>query len=242
MQVQPIRLNGIGVRLERVDDTDDRFIREPTWLAHVAAWNLPEEHWEPEKVHEIYKCVSTVMEIDPFYFPGFDRSCMRFVLELQHPHVPSRIGVHTPSGRGVILRQSVLTLWPRERQLDAAGEWIPYFGPPPPPPPLPTHAPGNDSPPPPAHARHAPQPNAPARAPRTPAPHAPDHGPRATTHHANPLHPAAFLGAAILCHGFINAYPMLRLPPLPIIVHLPRTNVSAKYLDSTAKATQLKAL
>ncbi|CAD6235852.1 unnamed protein product [Miscanthus lutarioriparius] len=225
MHAQPIQLNGTVVRLERVESTDDRFIREPAWLAHVAAWNFPEEHWAPDKVREIYKCLGTVMEIDPFSIPGFDRSCMRFVLELQHPHVPARIGVHPPSGRGIVLRQSILSLWPREQQFDAAGNWIPYHGPAPPPPPAPAHAPANGQQPAPAPARNNPQPDAPA--PHMPAPPGAGHDPQDALHHATPLHPAAFLGAAILCHGFINAFPLPRLPPLPIIIHLPSTAVPA---------------
>ena len=33
-----------------------------------------------------------------------------------------------------------------------------------------------------------------------------------------PLHPAAFLGATILCHGFVNAYPLPRLPAFPLVI------------------------
>ena len=36
-----------------------------------------------------------------------------------------------------------------------------------------------------------------------------------------PLHPAAFFGATILCHGFINAFPLARLPAFPLIIHTP---------------------
>uniref|UniRef100_K4A0X3 DUF4283 domain-containing protein n=1 Tax=Setaria italica TaxID=4555 RepID=K4A0X3_SETIT len=132
MAVQPIRLNRTVVHLERVEDTDDRFLRESAWLAHVATWNLPEEHREAEKVRDIYSCVGSMIEIDPFCLPEFDWSCMCFIIELQHPHVPSRLGVHTPSGHGVVLRQSILVVWPCEQQLDANGDWIPFFAPLPP--------------------------------------------------------------------------------------------------------------
>jgi hypothetical protein len=43
---------------------------------------------------------------------------------------------------------------------------------------------------------------------------------------ADPLHPAAFFGAAILCFGFVNAYPMPRLPAFPIILRLAVTAAS----------------
>ncbi|RCV31712.1 hypothetical protein SETIT_6G200100v2 [Setaria italica] len=118
MDVQPVHINGATVTLERAEETDDRFVREPEWLAHVAIWNLPPEHWSVEQVRDILRCIGTLVEVDPFCSPGFDRSCMRVVIELQHPHLPSRLGVHTPSGRGVVLRLGGLTFWPREQQFD----------------------------------------------------------------------------------------------------------------------------
>ncbi|CAN6343967.1 unnamed protein product [Urochloa humidicola] len=45
MAVQPVEYNGSTVKLERVEETGDRFLREPAWLAHVVCWNYPEEHW-----------------------------------------------------------------------------------------------------------------------------------------------------------------------------------------------------
>lgn len=47
------------------------------------------------------------------------------------------------------------------------------------------------------------------------------------------LHPAAFIGAAILYHGFINNFPIPRLPTLPILIHLPDIPVPA---SSTCRA------
>ncbi|CAN6222677.1 unnamed protein product [Urochloa humidicola] len=44
MVLQPIVHEGSTVKLLRVEDTDDRFVREPEWLAHVVCWNYPEEH------------------------------------------------------------------------------------------------------------------------------------------------------------------------------------------------------
>ncbi|XP_072149771.1 uncharacterized protein [Setaria viridis] len=183
---------------------------------HVAVWNFPEEHWEPEKVKDIFSCVGSVLEIDPFCIPGpgFDRPCMRFVIELQHPHIPDRIGVHTPSGRGIVLRQSALLFWPKDQQLDEEGAWLPFYGPPPPPPAAPGPFPLPFAP------DNAPQQHGPAPPPPAAGQHAPPPPPQQ-------LHPAAFLGAAILCHGFINAFPLPRLPPLPILIQLPRSPVPA---------------
>lgn len=73
-------------------------------------------------MRDIYKCIGNVMEIDPFYFPGFDHSCMRFVTELQHPRIPSHVGVHHPSGHGIVLWQSGLAFWSHEQQFDAVGD------------------------------------------------------------------------------------------------------------------------
>nr|XP_034570764.1 extensin-like [Setaria viridis] len=175
MDVQPVHLNGATVTLERAEETDDRFVREPEWLAHVAIWNLPPEHWSVE----------------------------------QHPRLPSRLGVHTPSSRGVVLRLGSLAFWPREQQLDEAGDWNPFFGPTPPPPPPPhnnglppTLPPTNPAPPPP------------------PAAHPPEQ------QHPAPLHPASFTGASILCHGFINPFPLPPLPTFPILIQLPPSDAS----------------
>lgn len=55
-----------------------------------------------EKVHEIYKCIGTVMEINPLCIPGFDRPCLHFEIELQH--VLYHVGVHPPNGHGIILQ------------------------------------------------------------------------------------------------------------------------------------------
>ncbi|CAN6269768.1 unnamed protein product [Urochloa humidicola] len=207
MAIQPLHHDGTTISLTRVEETDDRFIREPAWLALVVVWNYPEEHWDQDKVRDIYCCVGTVVEIDPSCFATLDRSCMRFVIELQHPHVPYRVGAHPPSGRGIVLRQNALRFWPRAEQFDATGAWIPFFGPPPPPPAGFGTAAGGLLPPPPV-AFGPPPP---------PAPPAPQNPP--------PLHPAAFLGASILCHGFVCAFPMARLPAFPICIQLPATSM-----------------
>ena len=44
MAVQPVHHRGDVVKLQRVEDTNDRFVRELAWLAHVVVWNFPEEH------------------------------------------------------------------------------------------------------------------------------------------------------------------------------------------------------
>ncbi|XP_012698963.1 formin-like protein 7 [Setaria italica] len=209
MGVQPVHLNGATVKLERAEDTDDCFIREPAWLAHVAIWNLPEEHWSFKQVCDILRCVGTMVEVDPFCIPGFDRSCMRVVVELQHPSLPSRIGVHAPSGRGVVLRLGALAFWPRENQFDEAGAWIPYFGPAPPPPPGPAQNHNANG-----QAQQQPDRIAPAHQPAAAAQHPPQP-------HPAPLHPGAFFGASILCFGFINPYPLPPLPTFPLLIEIP---------------------
>ncbi|CAO1943882.1 unnamed protein product [Urochloa humidicola] len=210
MELQPLLHQGTQVQLERVEDTDDRFLREPEWLAQVVVWNFPKEHWYEEKVREIYDCIGTVMEIDHMCIPGFDRSCMRFVIELCHPHVPYRVGVHPRSGRGIVLRQNALSYWPRANQFDENGNWIPFFGPPPPPP---------------ATGQQAPQ-NGPAY-PLQPfiGPQPPPPSPAFQGH--QPIQPGAFMGATILYHGFFNAFPLPPLPTLPILLHVPQEPIPA---------------
>ena len=44
MAVQPVHHCGDVAKLQRVEDTNDRFVRELAWLAHVGMWNFPEEH------------------------------------------------------------------------------------------------------------------------------------------------------------------------------------------------------
>jgi len=180
MAVQPVHHRGDVVKLQRVEDTNDRFVRELAWLTHVVVWNFPEEHWTEPKVRKIFACMGDVMEVDPQCIPGDDRSCLRLVVALCHPHVPNRVGVHTRSGRGIVLRMDPTRFWLLSEQFDAAGDWIPFFGPPPPPP----HASG----PAPPHLLGGPPPVF------GPAPPAPPHQQQPQQQ----LHPGAFLGAAIL--------------------------------------------
>jgi hypothetical protein len=56
--------------------------------------------------------MSNVMEMDPQCIPRDDYSVLRFVIGLCHPHVPNHIGVHTCSGRDIILLQVDTTFWP----------------------------------------------------------------------------------------------------------------------------------
>ena len=98
MGLQPITYNGTMVRLERQEETDNRFIRMPDWLALVHVWDFPEEHWDSARIRAVFSCVGTVMEIDSLCFPGPDRSSLRLVIELNNPHVPYRVGVHPPAG------------------------------------------------------------------------------------------------------------------------------------------------
>jgi hypothetical protein len=86
--LQPFSHEDVEVRLERVEETEDRFVGVPEWLAHVVAWNFPEEHWDGDRIRAVFGCVGTAMEIDPLCFPGTDRSSLHLVIELNNPHVP----------------------------------------------------------------------------------------------------------------------------------------------------------
>ena len=65
MGLQPITYNGTVVRLERQEETDNRFIRVPNWLVLVHVWDYPEEHWDEDKVRSVFSCIRSIMEIDP---------------------------------------------------------------------------------------------------------------------------------------------------------------------------------
>jgi hypothetical protein len=155
------------IKLQWVEDTNDRFVRELAWLAHVVVWNFPEEHWTGPKVHKIFACMGDVMEVDPQCIPRDDHSCLGFVVALCHPHVPNRIGVHTRRGRGITLCLDPTCFRPLAEQFDMAGDWIPFFRPPPPTPhgfgptpphllgePPPTFGPAPPAPPPQQQQKH----------------------------------------------------------------------------------------
>jgi len=88
MAVQPVHHHGDVVKLHRVEDTNDRFVRELAWLAHVVVWNFPEEHWTDPKVRKIFACMGDVMKVDPQCIPGDDRSCLRLIVALCRPPRP----------------------------------------------------------------------------------------------------------------------------------------------------------
>jgi hypothetical protein len=44
MELQLVHHCGDVVKLQQVEDTNDRFIRELARLTHVVVWNFPEEH------------------------------------------------------------------------------------------------------------------------------------------------------------------------------------------------------
>ena len=54
MGLQPITYNGTTARLERQDETDNRFICMPYWLALVHVWDFPEEHWDEGKERAVF--------------------------------------------------------------------------------------------------------------------------------------------------------------------------------------------
>jgi len=130
MGLQPITYNGTTVRLERQEETDNRFLRVPNWLALVHVWDFPEEHWDEGKVRAVFSYIGSIMEIDLECLTGNDRSSLCFVIELVMPRVPYRIGIHPRSGRGAVVHLNAMEIWPRVKQFDGMGAWIPFFGPP----------------------------------------------------------------------------------------------------------------
>ncbi|KAG2595020.1 hypothetical protein PVAP13_5KG047550 [Panicum virgatum] len=213
---QPIIHEGARMVLERCEESPNRFYKRSDLLAYLSVREFPPKHWYEAPIKKAFSCFGTVVEIDPRNLARTDYSSLRIVVALEQSYdVSGDVWIHAADGNGSIVNVRKRRVWPLENQLDDNSQLRPFFPPLPPPPP-PPHMPqaAPPSPPPPAM-----QPDAPPHPPQPLGP-APPHPPSAPPIAAAvPLHPASFLGAAILCHGFINAFPLARLPTFPLVIN-----------------------
>lgn len=203
MQMSPFLFQGHRVELERSEETSNRFHCAPRWLGYLSVRDFPIEHWFAEHIEASLRCIGTVVEIDPTCLNGFDFSSVRIVVELEDDNeddVPTTVCIRCPGGAGCNVRCHVVRIWPRAAQLDQSGAYMPFFTPPPPPAPAP---PNSQATPPPASqpAQHLAAP-----------PLAPPHPPPCQR---------AFTSLDLI--DAIQAYPLPRLPQLPLIISLPCT-------------------
>ncbi|CAN6327691.1 unnamed protein product [Urochloa humidicola] len=139
----PIHHAGGELKLERPQETNNRFFRAPDWLAYVAVVDYPPEHWDDiEHIKRSFCGFCNVVEIDPLCLTGFDYSPLRLVLEVTHRlEIPSEIWVDAEQTElgGSIAQIMPIRIWPRSDQLGPDGQLLPFFAPPPPPPHPPMH-------------------------------------------------------------------------------------------------------
>ncbi|KAJ1271349.1 hypothetical protein BS78_06G122200 [Paspalum vaginatum] len=195
----PYLFEGGHLKLERAEDSPNRFTVELPWVAAVAAKDFPPEHWFPENVPHAFACLGPVLEIDDRCF-GDDRSSMRVVVAVEQPEVPAAIWVAGPGVRaGNTVQLTAIKVWPRAMRFTDAEQYIPFFNLPPPPPPPPSNHPQSPR----ANARFGPP------RPAAPAPMAPASG-----------FVGPFPGYATYVYGFLNPYPLAKLPSFPIVIQL----------------------
>ncbi|CAN6308352.1 unnamed protein product [Urochloa humidicola] len=162
----PILFNGGELKLERPEETSNRFFRQPEWLAYVTVVDYPPEHWEEiEHIKSSFRGFCNVVEIDPACLTGYDYSPLRLVIEVTHRlEIPSEVWVDADDNvlGGSIVQIMPIRVWPRANQVGPDGELIPFFPPAPQqnqPPQAPLGLAGAPlPPPPPAHPAQQPPP------------------------------------------------------------------------------------
>ncbi|CAO2153323.1 unnamed protein product [Urochloa humidicola] len=139
--LSPIQFDGGELKLERPQETSNRFFRTPDWLVYVAVVDYPPEHWDDvDHIKRSFCGFCNVVEIDPACLTGFDYSPLRLVLEVTHRlEIPSEVWVDADDGvlGGSIVQIMPIRVWPRANQLGPDGQLIPFF----PPAPLQQHQP-----------------------------------------------------------------------------------------------------
>ncbi|TVU23342.1 hypothetical protein EJB05_25699, partial [Eragrostis curvula] len=208
--LSPLMYGSTRVDLELSANTDNRFFRDPEWLALLAVTDFPLEHWFEGNIRAAFRCFAVVVEIDPLCLTGYDFSSLRVIVEVRAlDNIPEELWLMSPGGEGAVARVTMLRAWPRAAQLDHHSAFVPVFGPPPPPPGgngalAGHHDPAAQAPPPPPAAPAPEQPPPPPPAPLGPAP----------PHSA----PAATLSQLYDIVEYIPAYPLARLAAFPIII------------------------
>ncbi|CAO2206434.1 unnamed protein product [Urochloa humidicola] len=135
--LSPIQHDGAELKLERPEETSNRFFRSPDWLAYVSVVDYPPEHWNLEHIQHSFRGFCHVREIDPRCLTGFDFSPLRLVLEVVHRlEIPSEVWIDAEQSElgGSIAQIMPIRVWPRTTQLSTDGQYIPFFAPLPPPP------------------------------------------------------------------------------------------------------------
>ncbi|KAG2591410.1 hypothetical protein PVAP13_5NG479886 [Panicum virgatum] len=141
-ELSPFTHAGATLELERPQETSNRFFREPEWLAYLAVVDYPPEHWVVDHITRSVSGFAKVVEIDPACLSGYDFSPLRLVVAVHNRlDIPSELYVDAARGNlgGSIAQILPIRIWPRQQQLNHAGEHIPFFGPPPPNAPGPNH-------------------------------------------------------------------------------------------------------
>jgi hypothetical protein len=126
----PIRFQGGELKLERPQETPNRFFRSLDWLVQVAFTDYPPEHWDEEHIQRSFTGFCNIAEIDPGCLTTFDCSPLQLVLGVCH-----RLEVHSElwvDAEDLVLGGSVVSImsvrvWPRANQLDEDGGYIPIF-------------------------------------------------------------------------------------------------------------------
>ncbi|CAN6210020.1 unnamed protein product [Urochloa humidicola] len=251
--LSPINHDGAELKLERPEETSNRFFRSPDWLAYVSVVDYPPEHWKLPHIRNSFRGFCHVREVDPRCLTGFDYSPLRLVLEVCHRlDIPSEVWVDAaPSELGGCIAQIMpIRVWPRANQFTADGQYIPFFAPLPPP------------------STQAPEPPLGLAGQLPPPPQAPPQNNRFTyqPHHVYLLHLATLLACALCSTSssaiappathtelpntppphVLDAITEEMPPPAPIVQKRQSTRLAAlntgKFVHSTAKAMQRKAL
>ncbi|KAL5664942.1 hypothetical protein ACJX0J_025050, partial [Zea mays] len=139
--MSPLLADGLQLKLECPEETDNRFFRQPQWLAFAMIVDFPTEHWSEASIRRCFGACCEVAEVDPRCLTGDNFGPIRVLLELNHYlDLPSEIWVTTMDGvsRGGCIAQVLpLRVWPRADQLGPDGRLRRFFqhmSPPPAPP------------------------------------------------------------------------------------------------------------
>ncbi|KAL5647400.1 hypothetical protein ACJX0J_041755, partial [Zea mays] len=129
--LSPISFEGASLSLERPEETSNRFIRSPEWLALVALTDFPPEQWSEASIRRCFTAGAEVLEINPDCLDGHNFGPLQLVLEVNHYlDIPYEILVSEHCGlsrEGSLVQVMPLQIWPRSAQLDPAGRLIPFF-------------------------------------------------------------------------------------------------------------------
>jgi hypothetical protein len=129
--LSPISFEGASLSLERPEETSNRFIRSPEWLALVALTDFPPEQWSEASIRRCFTAGAKVLEINPDCLDGHNFGPLQLVLEVNHYlDIPYEILVSEHCGlsrEGSLVQVMPLRIWPRSAQLDPAGRLIPFF-------------------------------------------------------------------------------------------------------------------